>query len=221
MQKNLYIGPIRNREVGLHKYSAGLLANPMLQFEMSLFPLKTIGDYLWNSVNYNPEISWEDGVNKLLLDQKSRNALRAFMRCSMGSNVGGDPAPDLRQIFKIGVTAWRAGKLNEAAQVFVDEANFMVENAKFLQGNDFAYPDIQKEIDPWIEKYLLGADALNSLGEVLARCTFNAAEHRIEGSVELIKELEAAVDRYLGSRKNMFGDQIDGPINELIAELGA
>jgi hypothetical protein len=188
---------------------------------MSLFPLKTIGDYLWNSENYNPEISWEDGVNKLLLEQKSRNALRAFMRCSMGSNVGGDPAPDLRQIFRKGVTDWRAGKLKEAAQVFVDEANFMVENAKFLQGNDFAYPDIQKEIDPWIEKYLLGAETLQVLGNALLKCTFNTDEHRIEGNQGVINELEAAIYKYLGSRKNLFGDQIDGPINELIAELGA
>ena len=221
MQKNLYIGPIRNREVGLHKYSAGLLANPMLQFEMSLFPLKTIGDYLWNSESYNPEISWEDGVNKLLLDQKSHNALRAFMRCSMGSNVGGDPAPDLRQIFRKGVAAWRAGKLKEAAQVFVDEANFMIENAKYLQGNDFAYPDIQKEIHPWMDKYVLGAETLQVLGNALLKCTFNTNEHRIEGNQGVINELEAAIYKYLGSRKNMFGDQIDGPINELIAELGA
>jgi hyaluronoglucosaminidase len=221
MQKNLYIGPIRNREAGLQKYSAGLLANPMLQYEMSLFPLKTVGDYLWNTSSYNPEDSWEAGLAQLLSDQASRKALRDFMRCSMGSNVGGDPAPDLRQVFRRGVTAWRAGKLTNASEEFIKQSKAMQENAKFLKSNKFTYPKIFAEIEPWLEKYLLGADALMALGNSLAKCTFSSTEQRIKGNTDIIKELEVAVDKYLGSRKNMFGDQIDGPINELIAELGA
>jgi hyaluronoglucosaminidase len=221
MQKNLYIGPLRNREVGLHKYSAGLLSNPMLQFEMSLFPLKTVGDYLWNSANYNPDDSWESALTSLVADQPSRDALRNFMRCTMGSNVGGDPAPDLRQVFRRGVTAWRAGQLNEAASEFINESNAMKANAEFLASGSFMYPDIYSEIQPWMEKYLLGAEALEAIGNALQRCTFNTKERRIEGSEEVIKDLESAVYKYSGSRKNMFGDQIDGPINELITELSA
>ena len=221
MQKNLYIGPIRNREVGLQRYSAGLLANPMLQFEMSLFPLKTIGDYLWNTESYNPEESWEEAVLQLIDDDESRAALRSFMRCSMGSNVGGDPAPDLRQIFRRGVSAWRSGKIQEAGEVFITEGNRMNANADFLSSPKFKYPEIYNEIEPWIIKYRLGADTLISLGSALHKCTFNKEEFRIYGNSEIIKNLEMAVDNYLGSRKNMFGDQIDGPINELIAELGS
>ena len=188
---------------------------------MSLFPLKTVGDYLWNSANYNPEDSWESALASLVADQPSRDALRKFMRCTMGSNVGGDPAPDLRQVFRRGVTAWRAGQLNEAASEFINESNSMKANAEFLASTSFKYPDIYSEIQPWMEKYLLGAEALQALGRALQRCTFNTKEHRIEGSREVIKDLEDAVYKYLGSRKNMFGDQIDGPINELVAELSA
>ena len=72
-----------------------------------------------------------------------------------------------------------------------------------------------------MEKYLLGAEALQAIGNALQRCTFNTTEHRIKGSQDVIKDLEDTVYKYLGSRKNMFGDQIDGPINELIAELSA
>ena len=221
MQKNLYIGPLRNREVGLHKYSAGLLSNPMLQFEMSLFPLKTVGDYLWNTSTYNPEDSWENSLTELVSDTPSRDALRKFMRCTMGSNVGGDPAPDLRQVFRRGVTAWRAGKLEEAAKEFITEADAMKANAQFLGSSTFKYPEIYSEIEPWMEKYLLGAEALGAIGIALQKCTFNVKDHRIEGNAEIIKALEEAVYKYSGSRKNMFGDQIDGPINELIAELSA
>ena len=212
---------IRNREVGLQRYSAGLLANPMLQFEMSLFPLKTIGDYLWDTESYSPEKSWESGIIQLVEDEKSRIALRSFMRCSMASNVGGDPAPDLRQVFRRGVTAWRAGELRNAGDEFINEGNRMHANAKFLGSTDFKYPEIYSEIEPWIGKYLLGADALIALGKALHKCTFSQSERRIQGNAEIIKELEVAVDNYCGSRKIMFGDQIDGPINELIAELSA
>ena len=221
MQKNLYIGPIRNREVGLQRYSAGLLANPMLQFEMSLFPLKTVGDYLWDTENYNPDESWESSVVQLIEDEPSRAALRLFMRCSMGTNVGGDPAPDLRQVFRRGVTLWRAGHLQDAGDEFINEGKRMLANAEFLACNDFKYPEIFSEIEPWIGKYKLGAQALMALGNALHKCTFNSEEKRIQGNASIIQELEAAVDNYLGSRKLMFGDQIDGPINELIAELGA
>ena len=72
-----------------------------------------------------------------------------------------------------------------------------------------------------MEKYLLGAEALGAIGIALQKCTFNVKDHRIEGNAEIIKALEEAVYKYSGSRKNMFGDQIDGPINELIAELSA
>jgi hyaluronoglucosaminidase len=221
MQKNLYIGPIRNREIGLQKYSAGLLANPMLQFEMSLFPLKTIGDYLWNTVGYEPDSSWEDGVNKLVADETSRIALRSFMRCTMATNVGGDPAPDLRQVFRKGVAAWRSGDLQSAGDFFIEEGNAMKKNADFLESKDFKYPLIAAEIIPWLEKYRVGADAIIALGSALHACTFNKELRMIKGSPEVIKSLELAVDKYLTPRKNMFGDQIDGPINELIAELGS
>ena len=39
LQSSLFIGPLRGRERGLHKYSAGLLSNPMVQFEPSILPL--------------------------------------------------------------------------------------------------------------------------------------------------------------------------------------
>jgi hypothetical protein len=111
--------------------------------------------------------------------------------------------------------------LQDAGDEFINEGKRMLANAEFLACNDFKYPEIFSEIEPWIGKYKLGAQALMALGNALHKCTFNSEEKRIQGNVAIIQELEAAVDNYLGSRKLMFGDQIDGPINELIAELGA
>ena len=219
LQKNLYIGPVRGREVGLHKYSAGLLSNPMLQFEMSQIPLFTIGEYLWNSASYNPELSWEKALVQLIADEKDRLALRNFMRTSLGTAVGGDPAPDLRKVFRAGVTHWRAGELELSGQVFIDAGQEIIENHRFLTSKEFSRPEMILEIEKWLEKYLIGGEVLIGLGKVLKQCTFNTHKRCISGTSEQVDQLAQLKDRLEAHRKNLFGDQIEGPINELMAEL--
>jgi hyaluronoglucosaminidase len=219
LQKNLYIGPVRGREVGLHKYSAGLVSNPMLQFEMSQIPLFTIGDYLWNTSSYNPDQSWENALVSLIDDEGDRIALRKFLRTSMGTAVGGDPAPDLRQVFRKGVTHWRAGRLEEAGQEFISAGKDIVENYGYLISSDFSKPLMIAEIDKWLEKYLIGGEVLMGLGKVLASCAFDSNKNCISGTSQQIQELAELKERLEAHRKNLFGDQIEGPINELMAEL--
>jgi len=219
LQKNLYIGPIRGREVGLHKYSAGLLSNPMLQFEMSQIPLFTIGEYLWDSSAYNPDQSWEKALVHLIHNQNDRLALRKFMRTSMGSAVGGDPAPDLRQVFRKGVGLWRAGELEKSGQVFIDAGQEIIDNHGYLVSSDFSRPEMIAEIEKWLEKYLIGGQVLQGLGSILKLCDFNNDKRCIFGSVEQVEQLAQLKDQLEAHRKNLFGDQIEGPINELMAEL--
>ena len=219
LQKILYIGPVRGREVGLHKYSAGLVSNPMLQFEMSQLPLFTIGEYLWNSASYNPDLSWEKALVHLIADEKDRLALRKFLRTSMGTAVGGDPAPDLRRVFRAGVTHWRAGELEQAGQVFIDAGQEIIENHGFLISPEFSRPEMIAEVEKWLEKYVIGGEVLKGLGNVLKRCTFDTNKRCISGTNEQIVQLAQLKDRLEAHRKNLFGDQIEGPINELMAEL--
>ena len=219
LQKNLYIGPVRGREVGLHKYSAGLVSNPMLQYEMSQLPLFTIGEYLWNSASYNPDLSWEKALVHLISNEKDRLALRKFLRTSMGTAVGGDPAPDLRRVFRAGVTHWRAGELDQAGQVFIDAGQEIIENHGFLTSSEFSRPEMIAEVEKWLEKYVIGGEVLKGLGNVLKQCTFDAHKRCISGTNEQVDQLAQLKDRLEAHRKNLFGDQIEGPINELMAEL--
>jgi hyaluronoglucosaminidase len=219
LQKNLFIGPVRGREVGLHKYSAGLLSNPMLQFEMSQIPLFTIGEYLWNSSTYDADQSWEKALLHVIHNEKERLALRKFMRTTMGSAVGGDPAPDLRQVFRKGVTLWRAGELEQSGQVFIDAGKEIIENHAYLKSSDFSRHEMIAEIEKWLEKYLIGGEVLQGLGNVLKLCDFNKEKRCIFGSVEQVEQLAQLKERLEAHRKNLFGDQIEGPINELMAEL--
>lgn len=219
LQANLYIGPVRGREVGLHKYSAGLVSNPMLQFEMSQLPLFTIGEYLWNSATYNPDDSWERALIHRIDDNSDRMALRTFLRITMGTPVGGDPAPDLRQVFRKGVTHWRAGRLKEAGETFITAGQEIIENHGYLLNPQFSEPLIIEEIEKWLEKYLIGGEVLVGLGKVLQQCSFNTTKGCISGSHVEIQALAALHERLESHRKNLFGDQIGGPINELMAEL--
>jgi hyaluronoglucosaminidase len=219
MQVNLYIGPIRGREKGLHKYSAGLLSNPMLQFEASLIPISTIGDYLWNSQSYDPEISWEAALIKVIPNEIDRVALRKFFRTSLGSNVGGDPAPDLRQVFRAGVTAWRSGDMATAADVFEAAGKDMENNFQYLTTAKTTVPELIAEVKPWLAKYQLGGQALIGLAEVLRTCSYDKAKMIITGPTDAPAKLHALIESVENVRKRLFGDQIVGPLNELAAEL--
>jgi hyaluronoglucosaminidase len=219
LQVNLHIGPVRGREKGLHRYSSGLLSNPMLQFEASLIPISTIGEYLWNSKKYNPEESWERALINLFPDVEDRNALRRFFRTSMGTLVGGDPAPDLRQIFRAGVSAWRAGDMPKAAQVFRVEGEAILANCKYLQDSNFSYPAIITEIQPWLVKYQAGGETLVGLAEILLTCSYDSSKMIITGPIDAPTKLRALAENLDNVKKNLFGDQIVGPLHELAAEL--
>ena len=219
LQVNLHIGPVRGREKGLHRYSSGLLSNPMLQFEASLIPISTIGEYLWNTEKYNPEESWERALINLFPDVEDRDALRRFFRTSMGTLVGGDPAPDLRQIFRAGVSAWRAGDMPKAAQVFRVEGEAILANCKYLQDSNFSYPAIITEIQPWLVKYQAGGETLVGLAEILLTCSYDSSKMIITGPIDAPTKLRALAENLDNVKKNLFGDQIVGPLHELAAEL--
>ena len=219
MQVNLYIGPIRGREKGLHKYSAGLLSNPMLQFEASLIPISTIGDYLWDSENYDPDKSWEEALIKVIPNEIDRVALRKFFRTSLGSNVGGDPAPDLRQVFRAGVTAWRSGDMTKAAEVFEAAGIDMESNFQYLTTAETTVPELIAEVKPWLEKYRVGGQALIGLAKVLRTCSYDNAKMIITGPSDAPTKLHTLIESVEIVRKRLFGDQIVGPLNELAAEL--
>jgi hyaluronoglucosaminidase len=191
----------------------------MLQFEASLIPISTIGDYLWNSQDYDPEISWEAALIKVIPNEVDRVALRKFFRTSLGSNVGGDPAPDLRQVFRAGVTAWRSGDMEKAAEVFEAAGKDIESNFQYLSSGNSTVPALISEITPWLAKYRVGGQALVGLAEVLRTCSYDKARMIITGPSDAPAKLEELIESVESVRKRLFGDQIVGPLNELAAEL--
>jgi hyaluronoglucosaminidase len=219
LQSSLFIGPVRSREKGLHKYSSGLLSNPMVQFEASILPLATIGDYLWNTETYDPENSWERALISLFPHTDERASLRAFFRTSMGSPVGGDPAPDLRKVFNAGVTAWRSGDMNKASEIFHTAGDEILAHHTKLTSVDFSHRALIEEISPWLDKFKVGGQVLKGLGDLILKCHFDQEKRAIIGVSESQSEIAALKALIQSERKNLFGDQIEGPLNELAAEL--
>ena len=60
---------------------------------------------------------------------------------------------------------------------------------------------------------------LIGLGKVLQGCGFDTSKGCITGTATDIQALADLRERLEAHRKNLFGDQIEGPINELMAEL--
>lgn len=219
MQTNLYIGPLRGREKGLHNYSAGLLSNPMLQGEASLIPLSTIGDYLWNTDKYDPETSWERAIARIIPAKLDRESIRHFFLTTMGSTVGGDPAPELRKIFNSAVSQWRNGFPKKAAEEFRNAGNEIISNYNMLTSGQFTNKILLAEISDWLEKYKLGGETLIGVASVLDICFFDHEKKMIQGPVDAPAKIHELLETFRAHKKRLFGDQIDGPFNELIAEL--
>ena len=219
LQSSLFIGPLRGREQGLHKYSAGLLSNPMVQFEPSMLPLSTVGKYLWNSDTYSPDEAWEASLIDLFPNSTERASLRAFFRSTFGSPVGGDPAPDLRRVFNAAVTAWRSGDMKTATALFTDAGNEIISHHTRLVSPEFSHRDLIVEIEPWLNKFKIGGEVLIGLGALLKDCTFDSEKRAIIATSGSQAEISALKEKLQAERKNLFGDQIEGPLNELAAEL--
>lgn len=69
MFQEMHLGAVIGRDKELYKHCEGLISNVMEYAECSKIPLMTIADYLWNSVQYNPDDSLENAHKEILGDK--------------------------------------------------------------------------------------------------------------------------------------------------------
>jgi hyaluronoglucosaminidase len=206
MARRLHIGPFHGREAGLHRYSAGLLANPMELFEASLIPLGTVGAYLWDTTSYEPFAAWDQVLADLVPDIDDRSALREFFRNALGFT--GAWAPAFNGFLDACATAWRGGRPAEAAEA-TRAMQATIEGAlACIERDTFSAPLLRDELRPWLRKYRLGAELLAEFAAVLDACTPND-----DGSLSAPVASRAVVND-LRSRFNtdpqlLFGDGFD------------
>lgn len=150
-----------------------------------------------------------------------KSSISGLSRSSLGSCLSGDSAPDLRRVFNTGITAWRKGELEVSAKVFEDEAKSMIATANQIKSSRYSMPSISRELAPWLIKFKVGAEVLAGLGAVIRKCTFNSEMKIIRGTAKEITGLHELREILEEPKKNSFGNQLAGPMQELITELPA
>lgn len=216
MAHRLHIAPVEGREAGLHKYSAGLLANPMELFEASLISLSTIGEYLFSTTTYDAWAAWERSLADLVPVEADRLATREFMRNCLG--MSGTWAPAFNRIIGECATAWRAGKPDVAAKAARDAAELISKTSATLNAPSYSAPLLRKEIQPWLNKYSLCPGWLNSMAEVLESCTLAATGglQAPKAGREVLINLRTEI---ANQPQRLFGDGFDIMLGELAAEI--
>lgn len=216
MATRLHIGPIDGREKGLHKYSAGLLANPMELFEASLISLGTIGDYLWSTEKYVPFDSWEAVLIDLIPNETDRKATREFFRNTLG--MTGHWSPEFNQTIGACSTAWRNGEPKKAATAAREAVAKIRHNLEVISAQNYCAPLLRNEISPWLEKYSRGADWLEGMADVLEQCDWvpgGGLHGPKDGHAKLIG-LRAELN---ATTRKLFGDGFDIMLGELAGEI--
>ena len=208
MRFELHMGALTGRAADLFACSRGLLANPMNQFECSLLPLATVGDYLAAPEKYAPEESWERSFTRLFGRYSDASALRAFFRCLMSSPLSMDAAPDLRSALGAATAARRAGDRARAVDMLRELSRGIHDGRVQIAAAAAEHPGLSLEISPWLAKYDLGGNAIAAMADFVDSGDAESRRRLVERS----QELDA--NRYL-----VFGDVLDGAIAELLAEL--
>ncbi len=216
MANRLHIGPIDGREKGLHKYSAGLLANPMELFEASLISLGTIGDYLWSTEKYAAFESWEAALVDLIPNEDDRKATREFFRNTLG--MTGHWSPEFNTTIGACSTAWRNGEPAKAAAAAREAVTKIRHNHKTISSENFCAPLLRQEIAPWLDKYSRGADWLEGMASVLDECVPVAGKglHGPKAGHAKLLELRAELN---ATTRKLFGDGFDIMLGELAGEI--
>jgi hyaluronoglucosaminidase len=216
MARRLHIGPLTGREAGLHKYGAGLLANPSELFECSLIPLATIGDYLWTTGSYDPMKSWDAALADLISNEGDRTITREFFRNSLG--LSGSWAPAFNEVMGKAAVLWRAGEPQKAAEIFHNHAAAIESAHTRLTSTDFSVPLLQREVQPWLALYKVGAGWIEAMAKVLDSVTVaeDRSLHAPAAAREIIAQLRHDV---FHQPYQLFGDAPDGILRELEVEL--
>jgi hyaluronoglucosaminidase len=206
LRHELHMGPLVGRDKNLPEAAIGLLANPMLQFNASLPSLFTIGKYLDDSQNYEPELAWNEALEFLYKDQDERMALRLFIDANTKSQIGGDVSPIFRGSIQEIENERKRANFSEASKICLELSRRILKSHEVIIDKSFSKGDLYYEILPWLENFRLHGIILENLAKFFeSRCTKTIA------ITEMMQQLDQ--DRY-----QVFGDILWEYLQELFFE---
>jgi len=159
MSDQMHLGPYRGRDRDLHKYSRGILVNPMTQCECSKIPLATIGDYLWDPAGYDSEASWQRAIVEVV-GARDAKAFQLFGDNVRSSCLEMAESPLLSAALERVRFASRFGPAEAERGAAVDLVRGFGRAADQLLGPETENAVLAAEVRPWILAFKDGANAL-------------------------------------------------------------
>ena len=218
MLHELHVGPIEGREKGLENYSLGYFANPMDRFELSLISLSTIGDYLWDTQSYDPQLSWEYSLTQLADNSADRAAIRNLLRGCFESCLRVNPAPDFSAMLEAASFSWKTGKPAQAAQLIENHANQMMRDVATIKSAEFSRPQWREESLKWLTKYEAVGKALLEIARIVGNCGVSKNAN-LSGSKVDLDQITAIRASLNSDPTRLFGSGLDMTLAELADEI--
>ena len=218
MLHELHVGPIEGREKGLENYSLGYFANPMDRFELSLISLSTIGDYLWDTQSYDPQLSWEYSLTQLADNSADRAAIRNLLRGCFESCLRVNPAPDFSAMLEAASFSWKTGKPAQAAQLIENHANQMMRDVAKIKSAEFSRPQWREESLKWLTKYEAVGKALLEIARIVGNCGVSKNAN-LSGSKVDLDQITAIRASLNSDPTRLFGSGLDMTLAELADEI--
>ena len=218
MLHELHVGPIEGREKGLENHSLGYFANPMDRFELSLISLSTIGDYLWDTQGYDPQLSWEYSLTQLVDSSGDRAAIRNLLRACFESCLRVNPAPDFGAMLETASFSWKTGKPAQAAQIIENHANHMLRDVATIKSAEFSRPQWREESLKWLTKYEAVGKALLEIARIVGNCGVSKNSN-LSGSKVDLDQITAIRASLNSDPTRLFGNGLDMTLAELGDEI--
>ncbi|TRZ84567.1 MAG: hypothetical protein D4R83_08410 [Streptomycetaceae bacterium] len=218
MLHELHVGPIEGREKGLENHSLGYFANPMDRFELSLISLSTIGDYLWDTQSYEPQVAWEYSLTLLIDNPGDRAAIRNLLRACFESCLRVHPAPDFSAMLEAASFSWKTGKPAEAGKLVETHCNQMLNDVATMKSAKFSRPQWLEESQKWVTKYEAVGTAFLEIASILNNCGISKNSN-LKGSVADLAKINAIRASLNSDPTRIFGNGLDMTLAELADEI--
>ena len=178
--------------------------------------IATIGDYLWDSDNYFPELSWNRSLEFLISDPIEREAWRNFLSNCFESCLAVNPAPDFGKLLGEVTLLWRTGSKDQAAKQLIEYSTMMSENLQRI--NSSSMKAWIEESDRWLNKYGTVSRVLVEIAEIVTRTKTNSRGN-LDGSDEDASKVREIRNSLGSDQTRIFGDGLDLTLGELATEL--
>lgn len=204
MSDEIHIGPYRQRDPHLYRFSRGVVANGMEFPESSKIAFATIASYSWNPPAYEPEAAWREAIEDVAGSKGLAHTLRFADNVRYSCLYQTDSPTLADEIGKLEFD-WLYGNRAEAIRRFRLFAADMRLAADALEAGDACNPKLRAELARWIGKYAEGCKLLGECADYLV-APDEAKRERIARDYE----------HYKADRTYVFADVLAGFLNKVV-----